>query len=70
LDSLPEKHAPRTTVPVAPEDSRRVGVTLRRGDTLLSLLTRHDVQARSAHEIIAKVRPLMNLRKLRAGDKR
>jgi murein DD-endopeptidase MepM/ murein hydrolase activator NlpD len=67
-DTLPDRHEPKANVAVAPQESRSVGVTLRRGDTLLSLLARHGVRADSAHEIIAKLRPLMNLRKLRAGD--
>ena len=46
----------------------RLGITLKRGDTLLDLLTRHGVQPPSAHDLIAKLRPLLNLRKLRSGN--
>jgi murein DD-endopeptidase MepM/ murein hydrolase activator NlpD len=68
LDSLPEDHTLNPPPPPAPAEPQRIGVTLRRGETLLTLLTRHGVQPPSAHELIAKVRPLINLRKLRAGD--
>jgi murein DD-endopeptidase MepM/ murein hydrolase activator NlpD len=40
---------------------------LQRGDTLLSLLARHGVKPPSAYELLAKVRPLLNPRKLRPG---
>ena len=43
-------------------------VKLRRGDTLLSVLTRHSVKPPSAHDLIAKLRPLLNPRKLRSGN--
>ncbi|MGH7828002.1 MAG: peptidoglycan DD-metalloendopeptidase family protein, partial [Candidatus Binatia bacterium] len=59
---------PSAPAPVSPEEPHRVDVTLRRGETLLSLLTKHGLQAPSAHELISKLRPLMNLRRLRAGD--
>jgi murein DD-endopeptidase MepM/ murein hydrolase activator NlpD len=51
----------------APEPEPRVDVKLKRGDTLLSLLNRYGVEAPSAHNLIAKMRPLLNLRKLRPG---
>jgi murein DD-endopeptidase MepM/ murein hydrolase activator NlpD len=44
-----------------------VAAKLKRGDTLFSLLARHGVEPPSAHELISKVRPLLNLRKLRPG---
>jgi len=55
---------------VIPEQSltARLGVKLKRGDTLLTVLMRQGVKPASAHDLIAKVRPLMNLRKLRAGN--
>ncbi|HEY7221597.1 MAG TPA: peptidoglycan DD-metalloendopeptidase family protein, partial [Candidatus Binatia bacterium] len=46
----------------------RVGVTLRSGDTLLSLLKRFRVEAPSAHAMIEKVRPFIDPRKIRPGD--
>ena len=51
----------------APEVVSRIDVKLNRGDTLLSLLSRYGVEAPSAHDLIAKMRPLLNLRKLRPG---
>ena len=68
LTYLPEEREPRTPTPVTPEAPPEVGVTLRRGDTLLSVLNRYGLKAPSAHDLIAKVRPLLNPRKLRAGD--
>ena len=68
LTYLPEEQPPRTPAPVIPEAPPEVGVTLRRGDTLLSILNRYGLKAPSAHDLIAKVRPLLNPRKLRAGD--
>ena len=55
--------------PLAPGPLERLAIKLKRGDTLLSVLTRHGVQPPSAHDLIAKVRPLMNLRKLQTGDR-
>jgi murein DD-endopeptidase MepM/ murein hydrolase activator NlpD len=52
----------------SPETPERLGVELKRGDTLLTLLTRHGIKRPSAHELITKVRPLLNLRKLRQGN--
>ncbi|MGH7834332.1 MAG: M23 family metallopeptidase [Candidatus Binatia bacterium] len=61
-DTRPAAEAP------APEaSSPKVGVTLRRGDTLLSVLTRLGLEPPSAHAMIEKVRPLLNPRRLRPG---
>jgi murein DD-endopeptidase MepM/ murein hydrolase activator NlpD len=68
LPYLPEEQEPRAPEPVVPEASPRVGVTLRRGDTLLSILNRYGLKSPSAHDLIDKLRPLLNLRRLRAGD--
>ncbi len=59
----------RTPTPpaLAPEPAPRVDVQLKRGDTLLSLLARHGVKPPSAHDLLAKVRPLLDPRKLRPG---
>jgi murein DD-endopeptidase MepM/ murein hydrolase activator NlpD len=46
----------------------RIDVTLRRGDTLGSVLKRFGVQAPSAHAMIEKVRPFVNPKKIRPGD--
>ncbi|MGE5217103.1 MAG: peptidoglycan DD-metalloendopeptidase family protein [Chloroflexota bacterium] len=46
----------------------RIGVTLRNGDTLMSVLKRFRVEAPSAHAMIEKVRPFVNPRKIRPGD--
>jgi murein DD-endopeptidase MepM/ murein hydrolase activator NlpD len=43
-------------------------VTLRHGDTLISILKRFGIERPSAHALIAKVRPLVNLRKIQPGD--
>ena len=50
-----------------PKPFERVGVTLRRGDTLLSVLTRFGLPRLSAQSIVAKLNPLLNVRALRAG---
>jgi murein DD-endopeptidase MepM/ murein hydrolase activator NlpD len=73
LDTTFESHRTRSVsppVPPAPQaDAKpRVNAELQRGDTLLSLLARHGVKPPSAHELLAKVRPLFNPRKLRAGE--
>jgi len=57
----PEKeHEPKPSPPVAGEEPPRVGVKLRRGDTLATVLTRFGVKPPSAHAIIDKVRPFLN----------
>lgn len=50
-----------------PEPFARVDVQLRRGDTLLAVLTRFGLTPLSARGIVDKVRPLLNLRALRPG---
>jgi murein DD-endopeptidase MepM/ murein hydrolase activator NlpD len=57
----------RTPAPPAFAPAPRVDVQLKRGDTLLSLLARHGVKPPSAHDLLAKVRPLLDPRKLRPG---
>jgi murein DD-endopeptidase MepM/ murein hydrolase activator NlpD len=54
------------TIPPIPES--RVGVKLRRGDTLGSVLKRFGIGPPSAHALIEKVRPFVNPRKIRPGD--
>jgi murein DD-endopeptidase MepM/ murein hydrolase activator NlpD len=58
--------APAATI-AAPVDSR-VGVKLRSGDTLGSVLKRFGVAPPSAHAMIEKLRPFLNPRKVRSGD--
>ncbi|MGH7848497.1 MAG: peptidoglycan DD-metalloendopeptidase family protein [Candidatus Binatia bacterium] len=60
-----ELQRPQHTAAMPPP---RVGVTLRPGDTLLTVLNRFGISGPSAHEMIEKVRPFLNLRRLRAGS--
>ena len=53
---------------LTPKPFERLAVKLKRGDTLVTVLTQHGVKPPSAHDLIAKVRPLLNLRKLRPGN--
>ena len=67
--NLPQQEhetAPAATI-AAPVDSR-VGVKLRSGDTLGSVLKRFGVAPPSAHAMIEKLRPFLNPRKIRPGD--
>lgn len=57
-----------STASLAPEPVERLVVELKRGDTILTVLSRYGVKPPSAHELIAKVRPLLNMRKLRSGN--
>ena len=50
-----------------PEPPPRVGITLRRGDTLLAILTRFGLPSHSAHGMLEKIRPVLNSRTLRPG---
>ena len=60
-------HEPKPPPPIAAEEPPRVGVKLRRGDTLATVLTRFGVKPPSAHAIIDKVRPFLNPRQIRPG---
>jgi len=53
-------------IQLSPES--RVGVKLRQGDTLGSVLKRFGIGPPSAHALIEKVRPFVNPRKIRPGD--
>jgi murein DD-endopeptidase MepM/ murein hydrolase activator NlpD len=67
LDTAIDSHH-ESDMALAPHDPfARVGVTLRRGDTLLSVLSRFGLPRLSAQNIVEKVRPLFNLRALRPG---
>jgi murein DD-endopeptidase MepM/ murein hydrolase activator NlpD len=68
LDTVFERYEPATPPPVH-ELHTRVGVTLRRGDTLLSVLTHHGLERSLAHTLIERIAPFVNPRKLRSGDK-
>ncbi|HWO43043.1 MAG TPA: peptidoglycan DD-metalloendopeptidase family protein [Candidatus Eisenbacteria bacterium] len=72
---IPPEHEPVNRAPTEPPapsaeslEPRRVTVKLRRGETLGSILARHGLEPPSAHELISKVRPLIDLRRLRPGD--
>lgn len=67
LDTAVDEQQRVDPAPSRPEPSERIGVTLQRGDTLLSVLTRFGLTPVSAHDLIGKVRPLLNLRALRPG---
>jgi len=67
--SLVELAAPPRVKPsdASEPELSRVDVKVRRGDTLLSILSRFGLNAPSAHAFIEKVRPFLNPRKIRAG---
>jgi len=67
LDTVFERYEPATP-PSVHEFHTRVGVTLRRGDTLLSVLTHHGLERSLAHTLIERIAPFVNPRKLRSGD--
>ena len=64
----PESSSTANTDALTPKPFERLAVKLKRGDTLLTVLTQHGVKPPSAHDLIAKVRPLLNLRQLRPGN--
>ena len=59
---------PAQPVENAQKEESRVAVKLRHGDTLIEVLKRFGIERPSAHALVAQVRPLMNLRKIRPGD--
>jgi murein DD-endopeptidase MepM/ murein hydrolase activator NlpD len=67
LDTAIDQRQQSEILPKPPAPFERVAVTVRRGDTLLSVLTRFGLPALSARSIVEKVRPLFNLRTLRPG---
>lgn len=69
LSPPPNNHEPAPNDPVAapPEEPPRVGVKLRRGETLASALTRFGLKAPSAHAIVDQVRPFLNPKKIPLG---
>ena len=51
-----------------PAAESRVAVKWRHGDTFISMLKRFGIERPSAHALVAKVRPFVNLRKIQPGD--
>ena len=66
--SSPQRESERMPRPEPPKTQSRISVTLRSGDSLLGVLKRFGVETPSAHALIEKVRPLMNVRKIRPGN--
>src|SRR5215510_4797274 len=68
--SPPQKeHEPKPpSPPVAAEEPARVGVKLRRGETLATVLARFGVKPPSAHTMLDRVRPFVNPKQIRPGD--
>jgi murein DD-endopeptidase MepM/ murein hydrolase activator NlpD len=62
-----KEHEPKPPPPVAAEEPPRVGVKLRHGETLATVLTRFGVKPPSAHAMIDRVRPFLNPRQIRPG---
>ena len=63
--SPPQKeHEPKLQPPVATEEPPRVGVKLRRGETLASVLARFGVKPPSAHAMLDRVRPFLKFVRL------
>lgn len=68
-DAAPQVAGADTEEPApATHPFRSVDVTLNRGDTLMKVLTKHGLEAASAHALIETVRPFFNPRKMRAGE--
>jgi murein DD-endopeptidase MepM/ murein hydrolase activator NlpD len=67
VNSPQKDHEPKPPPPVSADEPPRVGVQLRRGDTLATVLARFGVKPPSAHAIIEKVRPFLNPRQIRPG---
>lgn len=64
---IPAEQESQDHLPVPPLPPRRVDVTLRRGDTLLSVLTRFGLDSTAARAMVEAVRPFFKPRKMRAG---
>ena len=67
LDPTDDVRPPHPPAPAAPDPAQRLGIKLRAGDTLLSVLAGLGLEAPSAHAMIETVRPFLNPRKIRAG---
>jgi murein DD-endopeptidase MepM/ murein hydrolase activator NlpD len=70
LLSPPSDESERVPAPAtpAPKPPARIGVELRKGDTLTSVVRRFGVEPPSAHAMIEKVRPFVDPRRIRPGD--
>jgi len=67
LDSSQDSRESNPPPPNAVEEPARVGVKLRRGETLASVLSRFGVEPPSARAIAEKVRPFVNPQRIRPG---
>jgi murein DD-endopeptidase MepM/ murein hydrolase activator NlpD len=65
---LQNDHEPKPPPLVASEEPARVGVKLKRGETLSSLLVRFGVEPPSARAMLDKVRPWLNPQRIRPGQ--
>jgi murein DD-endopeptidase MepM/ murein hydrolase activator NlpD len=64
----PNQQEPTLRAVDRPKPTSRIGITLRNGDTLGSVLKRLGIKVPSAHAMLEKVRPFVNPRKIRSGD--
>jgi murein DD-endopeptidase MepM/ murein hydrolase activator NlpD len=67
LDLSQDSQEPSRLPPIKAEEPTRVGLKLRRGETLASVLSRFGVKAPSARAITEKLRPLVNPKSIRPG---
>jgi hypothetical protein len=67
LESSQHLQEPSPPPPINTEEPRRIGVKLRRGETLASVLSRFGVQPPSARAITEKVRFFVNPKSIRPG---
>jgi murein DD-endopeptidase MepM/ murein hydrolase activator NlpD len=67
LDSSQDPQEPSPPPRINAEEPPRVGVKLRRGETLASVLSRFGVAPPSARAIAEKVRPFLNSKRIRPG---
>jgi murein DD-endopeptidase MepM/ murein hydrolase activator NlpD len=67
LESSQHLQEPSPPPPINTEEPRRVGVKLRPGETLASVLSRFGVKPPSAQAIAEKVRPFLNPKSIRPG---
>lgn len=67
LDSSQDSQEPSPPPPITAEEPVRVGVKLRRGETLASVLSRFGVEPPSARAITEKVRSFVNPQRIRPG---
>jgi murein DD-endopeptidase MepM/ murein hydrolase activator NlpD len=65
---LQNNHEPQPPTLASTEEPARVGVKLRRGETLSSMLVRFGVEPPSARAVLEKVRPWLNPQRIRPGQ--